>query len=239
MVEGEETKTTPRAVVFRLGATGRTLGYAPRRLPGRDRRRRRPGATRAADGRRRQRPPDRRAGPALDRPGRRRPLGSARPSSSCTRRSSTSTRTATSSAPTRSARGWPSSRWWARAPSGWRSRQGETAAELHATLVGRDGSAFGLSANEPATVPVGDYRLGTVTATFDDPQGGPNWSFIFSDNGAGASRSGTPSRRTARSRSTRSATLDMQVTGSPTRSRPPRRARTSCCVPCSTPATGS
>ena len=58
------------------------------------------------------------------------------------------------------------------------------AAELHATLVGRDGSAFGLSANEPATVPVGDYRLGTVTATFNDPQGGQNWSFIFSDNGA-------------------------------------------------------
>ena len=28
MVQGEETKTTPRAVVFRLGATGRTLGYA-------------------------------------------------------------------------------------------------------------------------------------------------------------------------------------------------------------------
>src|SRR4051812_47616914 len=28
MVEGEETKLTPRAVVFRLGATGRTLGFA-------------------------------------------------------------------------------------------------------------------------------------------------------------------------------------------------------------------
>ena len=58
------------------------------------------------------------------------------------------------------------------------------ASDLHATLVGRDGSAFGLSGTEPATVPVGDYRLSTVTATFDDPQGGQNWSFVFSDNGA-------------------------------------------------------
>lgn len=56
--------------------------------------------------------------------------------------------------------------------------------DLRATLVGRDGSAFGLSGSEPTTVPVGDYRLGTVTATFDDPQGGENWSFVFSDNGA-------------------------------------------------------
>jgi hypothetical protein len=58
------------------------------------------------------------------------------------------------------------------------------AAELHATLVGRDGSAFGLAGDEPAIVPVGEYRLGTVTATFHDPRGGPRWSFIFSDNGA-------------------------------------------------------
>jgi hypothetical protein len=62
-------------------------------------------------------------------------------------------------------------------------KKGE-AAELHATLVGRDGSAFGLTGGEPATVPVGEYRLGTVTATFNDPQGGQNWSFIFSDNGS-------------------------------------------------------
>jgi len=58
------------------------------------------------------------------------------------------------------------------------------ATDLHATLVGRDGSAFGLTGSEPATVPVGEYRLSTVTATFDDPQGSQNWSFIFSDNGA-------------------------------------------------------
>jgi hypothetical protein len=58
------------------------------------------------------------------------------------------------------------------------------AAELHATLVGRDGSAFGLSGDEPSIVPVGDYRMSTLTATFDDPQGGASWSFLFSDNGA-------------------------------------------------------
>jgi hypothetical protein len=58
------------------------------------------------------------------------------------------------------------------------------AADLRATLIGRDGSAFGLTAVEPATVPVGDYRLSTVTAALSDPQGGQSWSFIFSDNGA-------------------------------------------------------
>ena len=56
--------------------------------------------------------------------------------------------------------------------------------ELHATALGRDGSVFGLSGTEPATVPVGEYRLGTVTIALDDPQGGQRWSFIFSDNGA-------------------------------------------------------
>ena len=58
------------------------------------------------------------------------------------------------------------------------------ATDLHATLAGRDGSAFGLSGTEPATVPVGEYRLSTVTAALADPHGEQNWSFIFSDNGA-------------------------------------------------------
>jgi hypothetical protein len=56
--------------------------------------------------------------------------------------------------------------------------------DLHATALGRDGSVFGLSGNEPASVPVGEYRLGTVTVSMDDPGGGQRWSFIFSDNGA-------------------------------------------------------
>ena len=56
--------------------------------------------------------------------------------------------------------------------------------ELHATALGRDGSVFGLSSTEPASVPIGEYRLGTVTIALDDPRGGERWSFIFSDNGA-------------------------------------------------------
>ena len=109
--------------------------------------------------------------------------GMRRPSNSCTRRSSISTARATCFVPT---------------PLGTRlalepllgtgtvrlALKKAAAAELHATLVGRDGSAFGLTGDEAATVPVGEYRLGTVTATYSDPQGGQSWSFIFSDNGA-------------------------------------------------------
>ena len=61
---------------------------------------------------------------------------------------------------------------------------GGNAVELHATALGRDGSVFGLSGTEPASVPVGEYRLGTVTIALDDPKGGQRWSFVFSDNGA-------------------------------------------------------
>jgi hypothetical protein len=57
--------------------------------------------------------------------------------------------------------------------------------ELHATLIGRDGSAVGLSGEGDAlTVPAGEYRIGTLTLAFDDPSGGPRWSYIFSDDGA-------------------------------------------------------
>ena len=55
---------------------------------------------------------------------------------------------------------------------------------MHATLLGRDGSAVGIGGDaEGMTVPAGEYRLGTLSLSFDDPQGGPRWSFIFSDNG--------------------------------------------------------
>jgi catechol 2,3-dioxygenase-like lactoylglutathione lyase family enzyme len=54
--------------------------------------------------------------------------------------------------------------------------------ELAATLIGRDGSALGLTSDAAqATVPIGEYRLGTVTCAFEDPAGGPRWSFVFSD----------------------------------------------------------
>ena len=69
-------------------------------------------------------------------------------------------------------------------PRGNHSASAGGPVELHATVLGRDGSVFGLSGGDPATVPVGEYRLGTVTVAFDDPQGGQRWSFVFSDNGA-------------------------------------------------------
>jgi len=61
---------------------------------------------------------------------------------------------------------------------------GATVAELSATLVGRDGSVVGLTGGgAEAVVPVGDYRLGTVTLSLDAPAGGPRWGYVFSDNG--------------------------------------------------------
>lgn len=56
--------------------------------------------------------------------------------------------------------------------------------ELTATLIGRDGSAVGLC-GEPAqaTVPIGEYRLGTVTCALPDARAGPRWNFVFSDIG--------------------------------------------------------
>jgi hypothetical protein len=64
-------------------------------------------------------------------------------------------------------------------------RQGLPAAvEVTATLIGRDGSTMGLAGERTeATVPIGEYRLGTVTCAFEDNQGGPRWNFVFSDMG--------------------------------------------------------
>ena len=53
--------------------------------------------------------------------------------------------------------------------------------ELHATAISRDGSVFALTGNGPATVPSGEYRLGTVTVALDDAKTGQRWSFVFSD----------------------------------------------------------
>jgi hypothetical protein len=53
--------------------------------------------------------------------------------------------------------------------------------ELRATAIGRDGSVFALSGIEPATVPVGEYRLSNLTLSFDDAKRGQVWSFVFSD----------------------------------------------------------
>ena len=74
--------------------------------------------------------------------------------------------------------------WKGRAGDRDAASPGASSVELHATALGRDGSVYGLSGTEPASVPVGEYRLGTVTIALDDPEGGQRWSFIFSDNGA-------------------------------------------------------
>jgi hypothetical protein len=54
-------------------------------------------------------------------------------------------------------------------------------ATLEVTLIGSDGSAFGLAnAGAEATVPVGAFRLGALTLSLEDPSGGPRWSYVFS-----------------------------------------------------------
>ena len=58
------------------------------------------------------------------------------------------------------------------------------AVDMHATAISRDGSVFAVTGSEPATVPAGEYRLGTVTMALDDAKTGQRWSFVFSDGGA-------------------------------------------------------
>jgi hypothetical protein len=52
---------------------------------------------------------------------------------------------------------------------------------VSATLVGRDGSAVAVGGEADVTLPAGEYRLGTLTLTLDDPAGGPRWGYVFSD----------------------------------------------------------
>lgn len=56
--------------------------------------------------------------------------------------------------------------------------------EMHATAISRDGSVFAVTGSVPATVPAGEYRLGTVTLALDDAKTGQRWSYVFSDGGA-------------------------------------------------------
>ncbi|HUG91080.1 MAG TPA: hypothetical protein VML55_09615 [Planctomycetaceae bacterium] len=56
--------------------------------------------------------------------------------------------------------------------------------EFTATLLGRDGSVFSLRHSEPeVALPIGEYRLSTLTVSLKDPVGGPNWRYVFSDRG--------------------------------------------------------
>jgi hypothetical protein len=182
MVQGEEMKTTPRAVVFRLGATGRTLGYAAAGyLEGTVTMNGKVHAVRRMDG----------DGNGL--------LTDAQDRVWIDLNDDGRWDASVEQFLYATILNLDGARWVLRSdPLGTRlalepllgtgtvrlALKKPAAAELHATLVGRDGSAFGLTGEEAATVPVGEYRLGTVTATFSDPQGGQSWSFIFSDNGA-------------------------------------------------------
>jgi hypothetical protein len=50
-------------------------------------------------------------------------------------------------------------------------------------LIGRDGaSVVARAPGEPVEVPVGDYRIGTVTLRLADPKGGAPWSYVFTDD---------------------------------------------------------
>jgi hypothetical protein len=60
---------------------------------------------------------------------------------------------------------------------------------MTATLVGRDGSAFCLTGvDRDRTVPVGEYRLSSLSFTLKDLKDGPAWNYVFSDNGGRAQR---------------------------------------------------
>jgi hypothetical protein len=56
--------------------------------------------------------------------------------------------------------------------------------EVSVTLAGREGTAVGLRHTQgEATVPIGEYRVCSLMVSFEDPAGGPNWNFVFSDYG--------------------------------------------------------
>ncbi len=55
---------------------------------------------------------------------------------------------------------------------------------IETTLIGRDGSIVAIAGNRSeALVPVGSYRVGNLTLTLADPAGGIAWSYVFSENG--------------------------------------------------------
>ncbi|QEH35014.1 hypothetical protein OJF2_35590 [Aquisphaera giovannonii] len=57
----------------------------------------------------------------------------------------------------------------------------EHLAEIHAQLIGRDGSAVNIDGGPGVTVPVGEYRLGALTLVLTDPAGGAPWHYGFSE----------------------------------------------------------
>lgn len=184
-VEGEVTRLTGRAVVFRLGASGRTLAVAAAgylegkvRLEGRDRLARRTDGD--ADGSY--------TGPQdrlwIDRDGDARfePLAeqflfgavlAIGPGRYAARSDPQGTRLAleplVGTGAVRLAIG--------------RAETRERLSDIRVLLIGRDGSALGLEgAGGEVVAPVGEYRLSELSLSLSDPGGGPPWHFVFSDS---------------------------------------------------------
>jgi hypothetical protein len=187
VVEGEMTKLTPRAAIFRLGATGLTFSYAAAGyLEGKVTVGGREHAARRSDGDGNGFLTDAqdRLWIDLDDDGRWDPtgeqflyatilsLGAAR---YAVRSDELGTRLALETL-----EGIGTVRLKLNRPA-----SAPPVAEVHSTLIGRDGSAVGLGGEaDGVTVPAGEYRVGTVIVALEDPGGGPRWSFIFSDDGA-------------------------------------------------------
>jgi hypothetical protein len=185
-VEGESTRATPRAVVFRLGATGRTLSVAAAgylegtvRLAGRAHAARRTDGD--ADGSF--------TGPQdrvwIDRndDGRWDPvaeqflyaailtIGAER---YAVRSDPQGTRLAFEPL-----EGTGTVRLVVQCPE-----TRERLVEVHALMTGRDGSALNVDGSggvAEVTAPVGEYRLSALTLVLTDPAGGRPWHFSFSD----------------------------------------------------------
>ncbi len=186
VVEGEVTRRTPRAAVFRIGATGLTFGFAAAgylegtvNIGGREH------AARRADGDGNGFLADAqdRLWIDLDDDGRWDPTGEQFLYATILPLGAVRYALRSDELGTRLAleplEGTGTVRLTLKRPAG-----APRVAEVHATLIGRDGSAVGLKGEGVGvTLPTGEYRVGTLTLALDDPGGGPRWSFIFSDNG--------------------------------------------------------
>jgi hypothetical protein len=61
--------------------------------------------------------------------------------------------------------------------------EAETIIETEVVLIGRDGaSVVARAPGEPVEVPVGEYRVGTVTLRLADPDSGAPWSYVFTND---------------------------------------------------------
>jgi hypothetical protein len=184
-VEGEMTHRTGRAVVFRLGASGRTLAVAAAGyLEGTVRLDGRPCLARRTDGDAdgSYTGPQDRLWIDRDGDGRFDPLAEQFLFAAVL-----------AIGPVRyAARSDPQGRRLALAPlegagavrlTIGRAEARERLTGVRALLIGRDGAALGLEgAGVAVAAPVGEYRLSALSLSLADPAGGPPWNFVFSDS---------------------------------------------------------